>query len=186
MKKIILVVVVMACYLSQINAQVNFGIKGGVNFDKFKFDEDAKKQLTLENVSGWQAGALLQIKIPVIGVGVQPELLYTVSKTNIDSKENSIHYFEVPVNLQWGLNLAVVRPYLQGGPYFGYALKCEGDKFKDHINKIDWGVALGAGIDIWKFQLSCRYQWGLHNVSNEADFKELKNNKLSLSLGFLF
>jgi len=185
MKKIILAVVLMACCMSQIDAQIRFGIKGGLNFDKFKFDEDTKKKLNPENVSGWQAGALLQIKVPVAGIGVQPELLYTVCKTNIKDDTNSIHFFEIPVMLQWGLDLVIVRPYIQGGPYFGYVLKADGNTFKDNIDKSNWGIALGAGIDLWKLQLSARYQWGLHNVSKVTDF-DLKNNRLNLSLGFLF
>ena len=184
-KKIILAVVLMACCMSQMNAQVKFGIKGGLNFDKFKFDENTKNKLNLENASGWQAGALLQIKIPVVGIGVQPELLYTVCKTNIDTEPHSIHFFEVPIMLQWGLDLMIVRPYIQGGPYFGYVLKADGPTFDDKIGKNDWGIALGAGIDIWKFQFGARYQWGLQNVSSVTDF-ELKNNRLNLSLGFRF
>ena len=183
-RKIILTIVMMACCMSQITAQVKFGLKGGIDFDNFRL-KDNKEQLTLENVSGWQAGALFQINIPKTGIGIQPELLYTVCRANINEKENSIHYFEVPVNLQLGINLVVIRPYIQGGPYFGYALKTDGEWFKDKINKYDWGFALGAGLGIWKFQFSGRYQWGLQNVSDRADF-ELKKNKLNLSLGFLF
>ena len=183
-KKIILATVMMSCYLSQITAQVNFGLKGGINFDNFML-KNAKEQLTFENVSGWQAGALLQFNIPAVGVSIQPELLYTASKAYINEKANSIYYFEVPVNLQWGINLKVVRPYIQGGPYFGYALKTDGECFKDNISRYDWGVALGAGIEIWKFQLSGRYQWGLQNISDKADF-DLKINRFNLSLGFLF
>ena len=184
MKKMFFSIVMMLCFISQINAQVSFGLKGGLNFDDFKL-KNAKEQLTIENVSGWQAGALLQFKIPGTGIGIQPELLYTVSRANINEKANSIHYFEVPLNLQLGLNLVVIRPYIQGGPYFGYALKTDGEWFKDKINKYDWGVALGAGIEIWKFQFSGRYQWGLQNVSDRSEF-ELKNNRFNLSLGFLF
>ena len=185
MKKIVLAVVMMAFCVSQMNAQINFGLKGGLNFDNFKL-ENAKEQLTLKNASGWQAGALLQIKVPVLGIGLQPELLYSVSKTNINNEANSIHYFEVPVMLQWGLNLVLVRPYLQGGPYFGYALKTDGPKFKDNISKSDWGIALGAGIEIWKFQFSGRYQWGLQNVTSKATDFDLNNRKFNLALGFLF
>jgi len=185
MKKIILVMVMMACYLSQINAQVHFGLKAGLNFDNFKMKNVKIDPPTLKNSSGWQAGALLQFKVPVVGLGVQPELLYTVCKTNIDQATNKIHYFEVPVNLQWGLNLLLVRPYLQGGPYFGYALKSDGTWFEDKINKFDWGIALGAGVEVWKLQLSGRYQWGLQNVTKVTDF-DLKNRRFNLSLGFLF
>ena len=188
MKKIILSIAVMACLMSQINAQVKFGIKGGLTFDNFKL-KDAPT-VSFDNAVGWQAGILLQAKIPVIGLGVQPELLYTVNKANVEkiggsSESNSIHYFEVPLNVRLGLNLLLIRPYLLGGPYFGYALKTEGSVFKSDINKFDWGIGLGGGVEIWKLQLGARYSWGLQEVSKAPDFK-MKNNTFSLSLGILF
>ena len=188
MKKVILSIMMMACFTSLINAQIKFGIKGGVNFENFKL-EDARNQLTLDNAIGWQAGILLQAKIPGIGLGVQPELLYTAKKADIkiiqgSNETNSIRYLEVPLNVLWSINLVVVRPYLIGGPYFCYALKSEGSVFETQINKFDWGIGLGGGVEIWKLQLGARYSWGLQDVS-KADF-ELKNNKFTLSLGILF
>ena len=183
MKKIILAIMMTACFLSQINAQLRFGVKGGINFDNPKI-EDYRNTLKVENSTGWQAGALFQIKVPGVGVALQPELLYTVRKVNVDQQSNGIHYFEVPVNLQLGLDLVLLRPYLQAGPYFGYALKTEGEKFKDNLSKFDWGIGLGGGLEIWKFQLDLRYSWGLQNVSNMKDF-EMKNNRFTIALGIL-
>ena len=183
MKKIVLVVM-MACCMSQIDAQVRFGIKGGVNFENFNY-KNAKEELTIDNSIGWQAGALLQFKIPVVGIGVQPELLYTVKKAEVKNESNSIHYFEVPLNVQWGFDLAIIRPYVMAGPYFGYAVQCNGDVFKSHIDKFDWGVGLGAGIELWKLQLGARYSWGLQNVSSMKEF-EMKNNTFTLSLALMF
>jgi len=186
MKKIILAIVIMACFVSQINAQINFGIKGGLNFDNFKIDDAKNANLTIKNASGWQAGALLQIKIPVIGIGIQPEVLYTVKKADINNKENSISYFEVPINFQWGLDLLIIRPFIMFGPYFGYAVNFKGDTFtKENVEKSDWGFGVGGGLDIWKFQLGARYSFGLKNVGLE-NFKELKNRTLSLSLAYKF
>jgi len=183
MKKIIFVIVMMAC-MSQIHAQVHFGIKGGVNFDD-PILRDVKNSFTLDKSTGWQAGILLQAKIPTVGLGIQPELLYTTVKANVDNETNSINYFELPLNVYWGFNLIIIRPYLTGGPYFCYALQSDGRAFKDRINKFDWGMSLGGGIEIWKFQFGARYSWGLQNVSSTADF-ELKNNRFTLSLAFLF
>jgi len=184
MKKIILVMIVMACYMSQVDAQVHFGLKGGFNYANFLL-QNVKEELDISNSSGWQAGALLQAKIPSTGFGVQPELLYTVVKGNVNSESNSIHYFQVPINLHQSFNLVDVRPFFQAGPYFSYATKLEGETFNDKVEKFDWGIGIGGGVEIWKLQLSARYSWGLQNVSNAEEFK-LKNNTFSLSLAFLF
>jgi len=185
MKRIILAMVITACFASQINAQFRFGLKGGLNFANFKIEQDAKEKLTFDNSTGWQAGALFQVKIPAVGVALQPELLYTVRKADVDQKPHGIHYFEVPLNLQFGIDLKVIRPYFQGGPYFGYALKTDGEHFKDNISKFDWGVGLGGGLEIWKLQLDLRYSWGLQDVSNVQQF-EIKNNRFTLAVGIFF
>lgn len=185
MKKISLAVLIAACSISQIIAQVHFGLKGGVNFENFEIKNDIDGGLTLENSTGWQIGALLQVKIPGTGAGIQPEILYTVCKAKVDDEVNSIRYFEVPLNLRLGFNLFLVRPYLSGGPYFGYAVQLDGDIFQSQINKFNWGVGLGGGAEIWKFQMDARYSWGLQNVSGVEQF-ELKNNRFTLSLAFLF
>ena len=185
MKRIILAMVITACFASQINAQFRFGLKGGLNFANFKIEQDAKEKLTFDNSTGWQAGALFQVKIPGLGLAVQPELLYTVSKANVDQRENGIHYFEVPINAQMGLDLKILRPYLQAGPYFGYALKLDGDHFRENINRFDWGIGLGAGLEVWKVQLDLRYSWGLQDVSSMRDF-QMKNNRFTVALGIFF
>ncbi len=185
MKKIVLLATVLWVYcLGQADAQVHFGIKGGINFNNFDY-KSAKTDLTLDNSTGWQAGILLQFKVPVVGLGVQPELLYTVKKADIDNESNSISYFEVPLNVRWGFNLVVIRPFIMGGPYFSYAVDMSGDTFKDKVNRFDWGVGLGGGVERWKLQLALRYSWGLQDVSSVSDL-ELKNNTFTLSLGLLF
>ena len=183
MKKIILVAMFAVCYLNLMNAQVLFGIKGGFNYDNFLL-KDSKNELSISNSSGWQAGILLQVKIPEIGAGVQPELIYKVVNADVKDESNSIHYFQVPVNLFKSFNLGVIRPFLEAGPYFGYAVQLDGETFKHKINKFDWGIGLGAGVELSKLQLGARYSWGLQDVSKE-EF-ELKNNIFSLSLAILF
>lgn len=185
MKKIMVIIMVAICCFGQTEAQVKFGIKGGLNFENFNFDS-AKDDLTLDNAIGWQVGALLQFKVPVVGLGVQPELLYTVKKADVNDESSSIHYFEIPLNIRWEFNLIMIRPYVLGGPYFSYAVNFNGDDvFKSQLNRFDWGIGLGGGVEIWKLQLGLRYSWGLQNISSVSDF-ELKNNTFSLTLGFLF
>ena len=176
----------MLC-ISLIHAQVRFGVKGGLNFENFRL-KDAK-ELSIANSAGWQLGGLLQFKVPIVNIGVQPELLYTVKNAKVEEKEeketNSIHYFELPLNVRWSLNFAVVRPFLTGGPYLNYAVKTEGGIFETQINKLDWGIGLGGGVEMWNLQLGARYSWGMQNISKAADF-EIKNNTFTVSLAYLF
>jgi len=182
MKKIFFTMMMLVCFLSQIYAQVNFGIKGGFNFANFDYKD---KELKITNATGWQAGILLQMQDPLIGLGIQPELLYTVINGNVDQATNSIHYFKVPVNLYKSIHLGAFQLYMEAGPYFSYALHFVGDVFDSRIDKFDWGIGLGAGFGINKLLIGARYSWGLQDVSSVKNF-EMKNNTFSVSLVILF
>ena len=187
MKKILLFWgIVAGCFIGQVNAQNHFGLKAGINFDNFKLKNAS--QLSIDNSTGWQAGVMLHFKLPIVGIGVQPEFLYTVHKGDIESgsssKSNSISYFEIPLNVRWTLDLKLVRPYILAGPYFSYAVDFSGDSFNSsNIDKFDWGIGIGAGIELWRLQFGLRYSWGLQNVSKTSDF-DLKNNVFTISVGF--
>ena len=184
MRWAILTFMMIACYMNFVHAQFHFGIKGGVSFENFKL-ADARNEFTLSNSSGWHVGALFQFKVPVIGIGLQPELLYAAKKANVNGETNYIHYLEVPVYVLWKFNLVVIRPYLQAGTYFSYAIDSMCRLFHSNIDEFDWGVGLGVGVELWKLQLSGRYAWGLQNISKENSLK-LRNNTFNVSLAFLF
>ena len=177
MKKIILLFVVMACFLSHSDAQVRFGVKAGLNFDSF----NAAKEIEPANSVGWHAGPLLQLIIPGLGLGVQPELLYTSKKID----EKGIGYFDIPINLRYELNLLVVRPYFVAGPYFGYVVNIdESIEYKVDKDKAAWGIGVGGGLEIWKLQAEMRYSWGMNSIGTALT--DLKNNTFTLSVGYIF
>jgi hypothetical protein len=181
MRKILLILVAFM-FVGSIHAQVRFGVKAGVNFSEFSTKVQTVQ--IKEGGAAWQIGLASQFKIPLIGLGLQPELLYSVNK----GKDNSIGYFNVPVNIRWQpLPIPLVKPIILVGPYFGYAVNFKGFKdFKDDIKRFDWGIGLGAGVEIWKFQIEGRYNWGLQNLSENLNNFNLKNNVFTLSAIYFF
>jgi hypothetical protein len=179
MRKILLILVAFM-FAGSISAQLRFGVKAGVNFSEFNSKVQAVR--TSDNGTSWQVGLASQFKIPLIGLGIQPELLYSVNK----GEDNSIGYFHVPVNLRWQpLPIPFIKPVILVGPYFGYAVNFKGfDNIKDDIKRFDWGIGLGGGIEIWKLQIEGRYNWGLQNIGAK-DF-DLKNNVFTLSAIYFF
>ncbi|MDR0385725.1 MAG: PorT family protein [Prevotellaceae bacterium] len=178
MKKILLILIAFM-FVGSIHAQLRFGVKAGANFSTF----NSKEQVLQKKGAAWQVGLASQFKIPVIGLGIQPELLYSVYK----GESNSIGYFNIPLNLRWQpLPIPLVKPVILVGPYFGYAVNFKGfNDFKDNIKRFDWGIGLGAGVEIWKLQVEGRYNWGLQNLSGIRDFN-LKNNVFTLSAIYFF
>jgi hypothetical protein len=179
MKKI-LIILAAFMFIGNIHAQLRFGVKAGVNFSEF----NTKEQILQTNGTAWQVGLASQFKIPLVGLGIQPELLYSVNKGD----DNSIGYFTVPVNLRWQpLPIPLIKPVILVGPYFGYAVNFKGfDNFKDDIQRFDWGIGLGGGIEIWKLQIEGRYNWGMQNIGERIENFNLKSNVFTLSAIYFF
>jgi hypothetical protein len=177
MKKVLLML--FTClFIGNIHAQLRFGVKAGVNFSEFS----TKEQILQTKGSAWQVGLASQFNLPLIGLGIQPELLYSVNKGD----DNSIGYFTVPLNIRWQpLPIPLIKPVVLVGPYFGYAVNFKGsENFKDNIKRFDWGIGLGAGVEIWKLQIEGRYNLGLQNI-NVSNF-DLKNKVFTLSAIYFF
>ena len=94
-------------------------------------------------------------------------------------------YVELPVQLQLRIPLPVVRPYLFGEPFIGYALnlysKSLQDEVKDfgkaNIQRMEYGLGLGGGVDIWKIQVSARYFWNFGSLC--ADDGKVSTNAVA-------
>jgi hypothetical protein len=205
MMKRILMIVLAVFLLAGISAsaQAKWGVTAGLNFNTSKFTEVDVKART-----GWNAGATLLVDLP-LGFSLQPSLVYHEKSANLTEKvSQTMGYIELPVSVQWGPELLIFRPFLDVTPYVGYALS---NKFSASVAGIDlsdegwkgkerfeYGLGLGAGVNVWKLQFIARYNWNfgsLYNVEGWDDIKpHLKdlNSKsenfggVTLSLAFLF
>jgi len=184
MKKLLILLAVMAI-TTNIDAKIRFGAKGGFNFASLS-GADFSNSLSgsyFSNRTGWHAGAVLNIGLP-LGIAIQPELLYNSKGAD----ENAIGYIEIPVDLQWGIKLPMVRPYVSLTPYISYAVNSSLPI--ERLQNWDGGIGVGVGLDFWKLQVSLKYFWGFGNVLNymssdvEFDLPSVQNRNLMLSLGF--
>lgn len=177
-------------------SQTRFGIKGGLNFTNISnLSSDVEK--TWKNQTGYQLGVALQIKIPVIGLAIQPELLYSTVKSASDNgNEINLDYLTLPVNIQLGTDMLFFRPFIVASPFVSYMIdnnvRLE-DQPVDEINRFDYGVGVGVGIDIWKLQIMGKYNWGLGKLENAGDewdqsetYKDATLQGFQLSIAFLF
>ena len=122
-------------------------------------------------------------------------------------------YLELPVSLQWGPDLLLFCPYLDVNPFVGYGLHYglsgsflgEDRSFRNKwegISRLEYGLGLGAGVEIWKIQVTARYNWnfgslfdaggnapGASEIWNTAKESVLEGKNFSgvtLSVAFLF
>ena len=222
----------MACLLVSLQGFCQFGVKAGMNFNSFgdvKADYDKSSiantlESAVQNKTGFHVGVLYKFQIPLVGVAVQPELIYSQTKGDIELKYSgltsfksdvSVDYLQLPVSLQWGPDLLMFRPFVDVTPFVGYALNNEASGVKlqgefmskvqnkwEGVNRLEYGLGLGGGIEIWKLQLVCRYNWNFGDLFNAdggtADWNEIWNTAtdsvktgknfggVTLSLAFLF
>lgn len=203
--KRILTVVLAALMLTGISAsaQAKWGVTAGLNFNTSKFsDVDVKAR------TGWSVGGTCLVDLP-LGFSVQPSLLYHQKGANITNEvSQSMGFLELPVSVQWGPDLLIFRPFLDVTPYVGYALS---NKFSASVagivlsdegwkgkERFEYGLGLGAGVNVWKLQFIARYNWNfgsLYNVEGwddikphlkDLNFKSENFGGVTLSLAFLF
>ena len=83
----------------------------------------------VSNVSGFHAGVYYQIPL-VSGLSLQPGIQYqmkganlgTAGDANVKWLDTVMHYIEVPVQIQYGIDLMYLRPYAFAEPFIGMAV----------------------------------------------------------------
>jgi hypothetical protein len=168
-----------------------FGIIGGASFTNIR---DVSSGLT----TSYHAGLTYKFDLP-FGFAVQPSLLYHAKSSNVEtalseggSFDLKAGYLELPVSIQWGPDLILFRPFLDVTPFVGYGLNNDIEGWKtndwDNLQRLEYGVGLGVGMDIWKFQLIGRYNWNFGQLftTNSILPKDANFGGVTLSLAFLF
>lgn len=189
---------------SDVSAQ-KYGIIGGATFTSMQNIEKSAK-------TGFNIGATAQLRLP-LGFSVQPSLIYNSKAAQVGgdalAASMNVGYLELPVSVQWGPDLLLFRPFLEVTPFVGYAvnstfktealnqatiIKNEWNSF--NMNRFAYGLGLGGGIEVWRFQVICRYNWnfgplfdadGSLNIQPVTDaFKDKNFGGVTLSLAFMF
>ena len=197
MKRLLIIAVTALMVFSVSAAAQGFGVTAGLNFNSAKI-QDVK----MDAKAGWNVGVTYALNLP-LGFSLQPSLVYTQSTASIDMnlvpselssftgnlKANMtqvIGSVTLPVSLQWGPDLIVARPFIDVTPYVGYSLV---NKVKGSIgsatadgsviieetgnNAFDYGVGIGAGVNVWKLQAIVRYNWNFGPLGDLKDFTDI-------------
>lgn len=199
MKRILAIALIAAfAFAATANvAKAQFGIKGGLYTTKLS---NINKDFKFKDNIGYQAGILYSHHVTP-GFVVQPELLFINRTATIAPKTSmpgatdekiELQYLQIPLSIQYGFNLVVVRPYVQAVPYISYAIgKNHNAGSWDDLNRFTGGVGLGVGADLWKFQVNVRYNWDISKVGEGEKgtydgWKTSKQKGLEVSLAFIF
>ncbi|MDR0698511.1 MAG: PorT family protein [Tannerella sp.] len=171
--------------VSTADAQLRFGVKGGVNVAKAKFE---KKYFKSGNITGFHVGPTLEGMVGQGGIGIETAVLYSQKGFNSDNGKVRNAYMEIPLHLKFKLGLPLVNPYVAVGPYID--IRIAGDKKWD-VSKTTEGIihqiktkSFGAGLDfsagaeVFKnLQLGITYSLGLTDNYETFNVKDIESYK---------
>lgn len=184
MRKIIISIltIFLLCGVSfSADARGGFLVKGGLGYTSV----DLSGVKAAENYTNFHFGVGFNAPLP-LGLAIQPELVYKHNKiddlgvANIAEVDWEVGYLQLPVNIQWGIDLIALRPYIFVSPFIGYNLVNDvdvdakilskevdlSDVFEKNMNKFEYGVGLGAGVEVWKLQVAAKYVWNFGDLTN--------------------
>ena len=159
-----------------------FGIKGGVNFSNL-YTEDVDDENVL---TGFNLGAFVELPLTT-SLSFQPEISYTTKGAENEYNNATasgrvkfrLNYIEVPVLLKFNITSGFNVHF---GPYAAFlidskitnedsdgSINFEDEVDDDDLNKIDFGLAAGIGIDFGNIGIGARYNYGLTTVGKERE-----------------
>jgi len=123
---------------------------------------------------GFQYGIFARVKVPIIGLYVQPELLFSQTESTITSGAQdvdlSFNRLDVPVMI--GGKIGPLR--INAGPAFSFLTSAESDvagtitDIKDNYGSTTVGFQAGIGIDILKFVIDLKYEGSFGDSFGDA------------------
>ena len=207
MKKILSLVFIVAAmlYATSANAQVKFGLKGGLNVTSMSFSEDV---FDASNKTGFFVGPMVKVTVPIVGLSFDAAALYDQKEAKVKAngddydltgknvKQQSIN---IPVNVRYGFGLSsLANAFVFAGPQWGINVGDKNFKWADKasysLKKSNFSVNVGAGVTLLShLQISANYNIAcgktaevnlLDGVGKAID--KSNNNSWQIALGYWF
>lgn len=152
MKKTLTLILVAVAMMVAIpaSAQVQFGLKGGLNVTNMSLNDDILKT---ENRAGFFIGPTAKFTLPIVGLGVDASALYDQREAEVKGTEEKIKQqsINIPINLRYGVGLGETASlFFFAGPQFGFNVGDKDHKITEHktwhLSGSTLSVNLGVGV----------------------------------------
>ena len=206
------VVVIALMMTTELFAQ-NFGIKAGLNLSKMiaKDDDGIARDDYYKMKPGFHIGATAEFPFSDM-LSFETGLLlstkgYRVSEETLETKLNLL-YLDIPLSAKASFDLGEAKIYGVFGPYLGFGLSGKSnyeetiggvlyseegdvewgsDENESDLKRLDFGLTMGAGVEINSIQIGLTYGLGLADIlSYNYGGAELNNRVLGISVGYKF
>ena len=188
-------------FASNADAQVKFGLKGGMNITRLSFDSNV---FNSSNKMGFFIGPMVKFTVPLVGLSFDAAALYDQKEAEVSNTGDTggtskvkMRYVDIPVNVRYGWGLSsLANIFLFAGPQWSYNV---GDKEiswgnnKLSLSKSNMSVNVGAGVTLLKhLQISANYNIACgkkavaveDNTTHESAVSN--NNTWQIALGYYF
>lgn len=206
MKKILSLVFLVAAmmFATSANAQVKFGLKGGLNVTSMSFSEDV---FDASNKTGFFVGPMVKVTVPIVGLSFDAAALYDQKEADVKYKlgkttvrQKSIN---IPVNVRYGFGLSsLANAFLFAGPQWGINVGDKNFKWNEtnsySLKKSNFSVNVGAGVTLLShLQISANYNIACGKSADASLVKaaealtnagkdKSRNNSWQIALGYWF
>ncbi|MGO5123010.1 porin family protein [Prevotella sp. Sow4_E9_plate] len=211
MKKVLSIVFLVAAMLfaANANAQIKFGLKGGLNVTSMSFSEEV---FDASNKTGFFVGPMVKVTVPIVGLSFDAAALYDQKEADVkytgtegelgkvNVKQQSIN---IPVNVRYGFGLSsLANIFLFAGPQWGINVGDKNFKWNKSssysLKKSNFSVNVGAGVTLLNhLQVSANYNIACGKSADASLSKALDaaanagkdkshNNSWQIALGYWF
>jgi hypothetical protein len=174
MKKIILILC-LTLGLSQASiAQLDFGVKGGLNYNSNSIKEVQSDVFSgAKSKTGYHAGVWLRFKLPILGFYVRPELVYTNLENEVfykfAAKTTSYSFQKIDIPILLGKKIFGIGNVFIG-PSFQYIL-ASNFEISD-ISTVDadgftMGLQFGGGVEFGKLGIDLRWERAFSGIKSK-------------------
>lgn len=199
-KALILIFAVLAAQYAM--SQLSVGPKIGYTASSLSTEQE---DINEDMKSSLHFGAFARLGTKVY---FQPEVLWMTKGTTFGYDPNifggssevtqDVELKTIDVPLMVGvklINLKITNVRAMAGPVASFVMDktveatgISGTLEDKDLNNANWGIQIGAGVDVLKFSLDVRYEMGLNNIAeggdDDFDYGNLKNNAFLVSLGW--
>ncbi|MEN8883835.1 MAG: porin family protein [Flavobacteriaceae bacterium] len=178
MKKILLASLLFIGVAQLAQAQLQVGLKAGVNYNSDSFNNVSNDVLNgAESRTGYHAGIWFRAKLPIVGLYLRPEIVYTELSNDITydntfatAKTTDYKFRKIDVPVLLGKKIFGIGNIF-AGPSFQYILSSDfgfDDLREVSTDQFSLGIQLGGGIEFGRLGIDVRWERGLSK--NETKF----------------
>jgi hypothetical protein len=179
MKKVLLFTVLLIGSIN-VQAQLKLGLKAGLNLPSLN---EQGGSISLDAATGWHAGAMVEIKLPIIGI--QGDVIYSqigVNNIDLNGIVGNLKHTTLAIPIVAKLYLLKIFT-IQLGPQFSFVTSSKIGDFsvKDQIDSNTVDLVAGLGVSLGPLDVHGRFIFpSTTSISSLGDYK---SSVIQLSVG---